>query len=252
MASSAVYVFNDIIDRNADKQHPEKRNRPIASGSVSIFSAAVVGIICLIIALTGGYIMGPQLAQVIVGYIVLMITYTLLLKNMIIVDVIAISLGFVLRAVAGAIAIGAFVSPWLVICTFALCLFLGFGKRRSEIAIFKEQQTEYRKTLGGYSIELLGHMLNVTSSMAVICFLLYAMDEPTVARIGSWHLVYTTPLVLYCVFRFSAMIQKGKYAGPVEVIIKDRPFQIGFVLWVLACFFVVYAGWFHIDLGISY
>jgi len=158
-----------------------------------------------------------------------------------ILDCVVISIGFCLRAVAGAIVVGVSISSWLLICTFALCLFVAFSKRRSEIAQLGEDSESFRKTLAGYTPELLAHMLDVTSGLAIVCFLLYATDEMTVARFGTINLVYTTPLVLYCVFRFSALIQTGRFPGPVELILADLPFQIGFVLWALSCIFMIYA-----------
>ncbi|MHC4792521.1 MAG: UbiA prenyltransferase family protein, partial [Planctomycetota bacterium] len=117
-------------------------------------------------------------------------------------------------------------------------------KRRSEIAQLRENSESFRKTLGGYTPELLAHMLDVTSVLAIVCFLLYAMDDRTRGLFGTNNLVYTTPLVLYCIFRFSALIQKGRYSGPVRLILNDWPFQIGFVLWVLACIGIIYANMF--------
>lgn len=249
MASSAVYIFNDIVDRETDKLHPEKRNRPIAAGKVSVGSASAMAVLCGASALVCSYFLVRELAVVIFAYIVLMIFYSLLLKKMMILDCITISIGFCFRAVAGAIVVGVFISPWLIICTFALCLFLGFGKRRSEIAQLKEDSESFRKTLGGYTPELLAHMLDVTSGLAVVCFLLYAMDDRTLRTFGTSNLVYTTPLVLYCIFRFSALIQKGKFSGPVQLILRDLPFQIGFVLWVLSCIMIIYANKLGFTLG---
>jgi len=249
LAASAIYIFNDMVDREVDRLHPEKCNRPIAAGAVTIGSAAVMSAICAIVAIICSYMLARALAVIIVTYIVLMILYSLLLKQMMILDCVVVSIGFCLRAVAGAVVVGVFISPWLVICTFALCLFLGFGKRRSEIAQLRENSEYFRKTLAGYTPELLAHMLDVTSGLAIVCFLLYAMDERTLRTFGTTNLVYTTPLVLYCVFRFSALIQKGKYSGPVQLILRDRPFQLGFALWVLACIGVIYADKLAISFG---
>ena len=249
LAASAIYIFNDIIDREADSLHPEKSQRPIAAGTVSIGSAAVMSVLYATVAIIGSYMLARALAIIIVTYIVLMILYSLFFKRMMILDCVVISLGFCLRAIAGAVVVGVFISPWLIICTFALCLFLGFGKRRSEIAQLRENSESFRKTLAGYTPELLAHMLDVSSGLAIVCFLLYAMDERTLRTFGTTNLVYTTPLVLYCVFRFSALIQKGKYSGPVQLILRDRPFQLGFTLWVLACIGVIYADKLAISFG---
>lgn len=241
LAASAIYVFNDIIDRNADRQHPQKAARPVASGEVSISSAAVFAVFLAFVAVFGSYKLNQSFAAILVCYLVMMVLYTLLLKKIMILDCVVISIGFCLRAITGAVLIGVPISPWLIICTFALCLFLAFGKRRTEVAQLGEKSVNYRQTLAGYTPELLAHMLDVTSGLAIVCFLLYSMDERTYNTFGTNNLVYTTPLVLYCIFRFSAMIQKGRYTGPVQIILKDTAFQAGFVLWVMVCFVIIYA-----------
>jgi len=248
LASSAVYIFNDIIDRKTDRLHPEKARRPIAAGSISLPLAAVMAALCAAIALAAGFVLIPELAMVILTYLVLMIAYSLLFKRFMILDCIVISVGFCLRAVAGAIVVGVFISPWLIICTFALCLFLAFSKRRSEIARLGPNSRNFRQTLAGYTPELLAHMLDVTSGLAIVCFLLYTTDDRTLRIFGTNNLLYTTPLVLYCIFRFSALIQTGKYTGPVRLILADLPFQIAAVLWVAACIIAIYAGRLNINI----
>ena len=240
LISSAVYILNDLMDRETDQMHPEKSRRPIASGEVSAKQAWAVLLFCLVGALAIGSYVSGTLAGVLAGYFGLMLLYSTVLKRVMILDCVVIAVGFCLRAIAGAMAVDVEISPWLIICTFAICLFLGFGKRRSEIAQLSPEARSFRSTLTEYTPELLGHMLSVTSALAIVCFLLYAMDEATVARFGSNHLAYTTPLVLFCVFRFSSLIQIGKYSGPVQFILGDRPFQIGFILWALSCVIIIY------------
>jgi 4-hydroxybenzoate polyprenyltransferase len=242
LAASAIYIFNDIIDRPYDRVHPTKRNRPIASGKVAVGSAAGVSILCVGTGIIGSILLGEWFAAVIAAYILLMALYSVLLKRLMIWDCIVIAAGFCLRAVGGAVVVAVPISPWLIVCTFALCLFLGFGKRRSEIAQMGIEGSDFRQTLEGYTPELLAHILDVTSGLAIICFVLYAMDERTVRVFGSNHLVYTTAFVLYCVFRFSMLIQQGRFSDPVELILRDLPFQIGFCLWVLSCLVIIYAG----------
>jgi 4-hydroxybenzoate polyprenyltransferase len=240
LAASAVYILNDIIDRKTDSLHPEKRKRPIAAGSVSVGSAALVSVICAIVAIVGSFFLAHRFALIILTYIVLMILYSLSLRRIMILDCVVISIGFCLRAIAGADVVDVPISPWLIICTFALCLFLAFGKRRSEIAQLGKNSEAFRRTLAGYTPELLSHMLDVTSGLAVICFLLYAMDDRTFQLFNTNNLAYTTPLVLYCIFRFSALIQQGRFSGIVELILHDLPFQISFVLWVISCIGIIY------------
>lgn len=241
LASSAVYILNDIIDRQRDRLHPEKCKRPIASGRVKIGSAVLVAVLCAGAAIIAAFLLGRAFASIILIYIMLMVFYSLLLRRIMILDCVVISIGFCLRAVAGAVVVEVFISPWLIICTFALCLFLAFGKRRGEIALLQEDSELFRNTLSGYTTELLAHMINVTSGLAVVCFLLYAMDAKTFQIHGNNHLVYTTPLVLYCIFRFSSLMQTGKYLGPVQLFFNDLPFQIGFVVWIIASVVIVYA-----------
>jgi 4-hydroxybenzoate polyprenyltransferase len=251
LAASAVYILNDIIDRQRDRLHPEKCKRPIAAGRVTIGSAVVVSALCAAVAIIGSFMLAQAFAIIILTYITLMILYSLLLRRIMILDCVVISIGFCLRAIAGVVVLQdeeVFISPWLIICTFALCLFLAFSKRRSEIAQLRQDSESFRNTLADYTPELLAHMLDVTSGLAVVCFLLYAMDDRTFEIFGNNNLVYTTPLVLYCIFRFSALMQTGKYSGPVQLILNDLPFQIGFVLWVISCIMIIYAD----KLGISF
>jgi 4-hydroxybenzoate polyprenyltransferase len=235
------------VDRETDSIHPERRSRPIAAGRVSIASAVLLSSLLAVGSTVCSFIVTGKLGIIILMYIVLMILYSLLLKRVMILDCVAISVGFCLRAAAGAVVVAVAVSPWLIICTFALCLFLAFSKRRGEVAQLQEDSEAFRKTLSGYTPELLAHMLDVTSVLAVVCFLLYAMDDRTFAIFGTNNLVYTTPLVLYCVFRFSALTQKGVYSDPVKLIFRDWPCQLGFVLWVILCVAIIYGN----KLGIS-
>jgi 4-hydroxybenzoate polyprenyltransferase len=240
LAASSIYIVNDLLDRQADSIHPRRRHRPLAAGRVKVHVVVVMACVAGAASLTGGALLGGALAGILAAYMVQMLLYSLALKRVMIVDCIVIAIGFVLRAVAGAVAIHVSISPWLVICTFALCLFLAFSKRRGEIAQLQENSEAFRKTLGEYTPELLAHMLDVTSVLAVTCFLLYATDNRTKELFGTNNLVYTTPLVLYCIFRFSALTQKGVYSDPVRLILHDRPFQIGMLLWGLLCIVIVY------------
>lgn len=240
IAASAVYILNDIIDRETDRLHPEKCQGSIASGKVTVNSALVLSVVCAALAVIGSLLLEKNFAVIIISYIGLMLFYSIALKRVMILDCVVIAIGFCLRAIAGAVVIKVSISPWLIICTFALCLFIAFSKRRGELMLLRDNSEAFRATLGGYTPELLAHMLDVTSGLAVVCFLLYAMDDRTQEIFGTNNLVYTTPLVLYCIFRFSALIQNGKYSNPVKLILRDLPFQIGFVLWTLSCIIIIY------------
>ena len=239
--SSAMYVLNDVWDIEADRQHPLKKDRPLASGRIKPGAAMVLGIVLVVGMLCWSAWLGRSFAAIGLAYVVLTAGYTLLLKHQPIVDVVVISVGFVLRAVAGvALLPGVRLSPWLIICTFFLCLFMGFGKRRSELIELGEQASAFRKVHELYTKSLLDHMLSVTSGITVVAFLLYTLHPDTQKWIGSDYLMYTTPLVLYGIFRFSLLIQSGRASGPVEVIIRDRAFQITLICWALACLAIIY------------
>ncbi len=239
--SSASYIFNDLWDLEADRLHPLKRGRPLAAGKVPIRWAIVLGVVLMAAMLGWAFLLGSVFGIIAVAYAVLNLAYTFLLKHEPIVDVIAISLGFVLRAVGGvALLEGVELSPWLIVCTFCLCLFLGFGKRRSELAEYGEQASNFRRVHELYSKGMLDQMLSITSGITVVAFLMYTLHPRTVEVMGNNYLLYTTPLVLYGIFRFLMLIESGKARGPVEVMISDRPFQLTMVGWVLACLGIIY------------
>ena len=157
----------------------------------------------------------------------------LLMKHKAIVDVICIALGFVLRAVAGAVAIGEEVSSWLFVCTFTICLFMGFCKRYNEQATLTEPTTAsgHRKTLAAYSKELLTHLITLSAGVAIVAFLLYASNEQTIESFGTNYLMYTLPIVIYGITRFAMLSMKGVYADPTDLFLHDRPFQLTVVVW---------------------
>ncbi len=239
--SSGAYIFNDLWDVEADRQHRLKRNRPLAAGKISPSAATLLGIVLTAAMLGWAFWLGSVFGIIGAAYTGLNLGYTFWFKHEPIVDVIAISLGFVLRAVAGvALLEGVELSPWLIVCTFCLCLFLGFGKRRSELTEYGEQASEFRRVHELYSKGMLDQMLSITSGVTVVAFLMYTLHPRTIAWIGNYYLVYTTPLVLYGIFRFLLLIETGKARGPVEVIVRDRPFQLTLVAWALACLGIIY------------
>ena len=248
LTSSAVYVFNDIHDREEDRLHPRKRNRPVAAGRVSVRDAALLGLTVLVLGLGGSFLLNRGFFLVVLSYLILQILYTLLLKHMVILDVIAIGIGFVLRAVAGAVLVQVPISHWLVICTFTLCLFMGFSKRRCELNVLSEagaaQAGKHRKTLQAYTSDLLNQMTTLTAGIAVISFMLYATDKRTMDELGTAQpvLVYTLPLVVYAIFRFALLVEHGRVDGPTDVLLRDRPFQVAMVLWAGLAMILVYQG----------
>ncbi len=246
LVSSTIYVFNDIHDRAEDRLHPRKRNRPIAAGRVSVRFGVMIGLATLVIGLGGSYLLDPGFFLVALAYLLLQTLYTLVLKHLVILDVISIGIGFVLRAVAGAVLVHVEISHWLVICTFTLCLFMGFSKRRCELNVLANgaEAGKHRKTLEAYTSDLLNQMTTLTAGIAVISFMLYATDQRTMGEFGTSHpvLVYTLPLVVYAVFRFALLVEHGRVGGPTDVLLSDRPFQVAMILWAGLAMLLVYRG----------
>jgi 4-hydroxybenzoate polyprenyltransferase len=245
LISSGVYVFNDIRDQNEDRLHPRKRNRPIASGEVSVASAAALAVVCLTAGLAGCAALDFGFTLIAAMYLALQALYTLALKHMVVLDVIMLGLSFVLRAVAGAVLVHVEISPWLVLCTFTLCLFMGFSKRRCELGALNANGGDaklHRRTLAEYTPDLLNHMTTLTAGVAVVSFMLYAVDDRTVREFGTNYLLYTLPLVVYAIFRFALLVEHGRVDGPTDVLLRDRPFQVAIVLWSIAALVIVYAG----------
>jgi 4-hydroxybenzoate polyprenyltransferase len=248
LVASASYAINDVMDRHADAHHPRKCHRPVARGAISPVGGVVFGAVLAAFAFVLTVLFGRwQVAALLVVYFVLILAYSTGLKKKVILDVIIIATGFVLRAWAGAEAVEVFTSPWLIACTFTLCLFMGFGKRRCEVATLGdgEQAREHRKTLAGYTPELLSHLTSVSAGIAVVTFLLYTTttdDASLHPPFPKEHLLYTLPLVVYGVFRFAMLTQTGAYAGPTDIILKDRPFQATIAVWGVIALIVVFEG----------
>jgi 4-hydroxybenzoate polyprenyltransferase len=247
MASSAGYVFNDVLDRDRDRLHPMKRNRPIASGAISITEACVVFVALLTAAIVIASRLPASFSATLYVYLILTVTYSLVLKHRMLLDVITIAVLFVIRAVAGACAIGILYSPWLLVCTFMLCLFLGFGKRRCEIAMLggSEALHTHRKHLDRYTPDLLNQLLSTSGGLAIITFLLYTLAPeglgvPSPFGQSRHNLVYTLPLVVYGIYRYALLIESGKATGPTDLIIKDPPFLAAIGLWVVAAGCILY------------
>lgn len=237
--SSSVYLLNDVRDREQDAHHPLKRMRPIAAGQVKPATAVAVAILLAAGGLIGAYLIDPKLALVVVAYLVLMVLYSLGLKKVVLLDVIIISIGFVLRAAAGAVAIDVPISPWLYICSMLLALMLGFGKRRHELLMLRDSAANHRANLDAYSVPLLDQIIAVTSSSAVVAYSVYTFTSPALPDNHS--MMLTIPIVLYAVFRYLFLIYKEHLGGSPELLLlKDRPTQLAVLLWAAASAGVLY------------
>jgi len=241
LISSSVYIFNDLADVEADRQHPEKKNRPIAAGKLPIGVAWFAGIALVILTLGLAYLLAPGFEIVLIIYFLLNMAYSKWLKHIPIIDVLVIATGFVLRVHAGVtlIEVQRF-SPWLYVVMTLLALFLGFGKRRAELALLAQGAGSHRKVLDGYTLPLLDQYIMIVSGTTVVAYSLYTFSAPNLPDNHS--MMLTIPFVVYTIFRYLYLIEV-KHAGgaPEEILLSDRPFQIAMILWgaaVLAIFYL--------------
>lgn len=240
-ASSAVYLMNDVRDREEDRKHPLKRLRPIAAGTLGVGTAVAATVVLAATALAAAWYLGGSFSVVLGSYLLLNLLYTFRLKHVVILDVMSISLGFVLRVMGGAEATGLEVSSWLLLCTIFLSLFLAFSKRRHELTLLSGAATEQRKVLDQYSPAFLDQMINVVTASSVVSYALYAVAPETVEKYHTQHLVYTIPMVLFGIFRYLyLMYQKPGAKNPTEAILEDPPFLINILVWGLAVVWILY------------
>jgi len=232
--SGTNYIINDIIDVEKDRKHPKKHKRPIASGEFKIPQAILSAIILIIAAFIGAYLINNMFLIISIIFFLLTFCYSIFLKNIIIVDVLVISIGFVIRAVAGAIAISVFVSPWLIICAFLLALFLALGKRRHELVLLGDEAKNHRKILENYTTEMLDQMINITTSALVMSYSLYTFFS------GKIYIMLTIPLAFFGIFRYLFLVHSKDMGGEPEMLFKDRGMLVSMILWVILVVLVLY------------
>ena len=240
LISSAVYLLNDVADVESDRQHPTKRNRPIAAGQLSIPLALVLAIAMAVFALAAGFALEPSFGWIITLYFVINLLYSLWLKHKPIIDVMIIAAGFVLRVAAGVVLIEVTrFSPWLYVCTTLLALIIGFGKRRAEIILLADGANAHRKVLDGYTIGFLDQLIVVVSATTIMAYSLYTFSA---LNLPSNHLMMLTiPFVIYGVFRYLYLIHVEDAGGaPEELILSDRPLLATLVLWGLLAVVILY------------
>ncbi len=240
-ASSAIYIFNDLCDVRADREHPVKCLRPLASGSLNI-NVARAGMVSLFaIAAIGSLALSHAFAAIIAIYLAACLAYSLKLKHVVILDVLIISSGFVLRAISGAVLIEVEVSEWLILCTSMVALLVGFGKRRHELALLQGSAGDHRASLNDYSIEFLDSIMAICSGAALITYALYTRADETVARVGSQWMLITIPFVVYGIFRYLFLIhRRGEGGDPVQILFRDRATLLNLTLWILTVAAVIY------------
>jgi 4-hydroxybenzoate polyprenyltransferase len=232
-ASSATYLLNDILDREADRSHPTKRDRPIASGEVSVTTAVIGAASLALMAFAIAFTLGGWFPWVLLGYLLLTILYSLFLKQAVFVDVLVVAAGFVLRVVGGAVAIDVPISRWLLLCTYLLALYLALGKRRAELALLGEEAGNHRVVLGHYTLPLVDQSISVVLGATVLAYTLYTVAPDTVAKVGSEGLMATVPVVLYGLFRYLYLLHRHELGGsPTRVLITDRPLLLCVAAWI--------------------
>lgn len=237
--SSGVYLVNDLRDAEQDRQHPRKRHRPIASGEVSTRDAVLTAAALFGGGLAASWLVRPAFTGVILGYLALMIVYSYGLKRLVILDVFAIAAGFVLRAAGGAVAIAVPISPWLYVCTMLLALFVGFGKRRHELASLETAAGRHRLNLDAYSLPMLDQIIGIVAAATVMAYSLYTFDSPAVP--DNHAMMLTIPFVVYAIFRYLYLIHKHDLGGSPEVLLfADRPLLLCIVGWGLASLVILY------------
>lgn len=243
LASSAVYVFNDAQDAAADRMHPVKRFRPLASGALPIGLALGWCALLAVASLLTGLAAGPGLTWLCGLYLVLMFAYCSSLKRVVIIDAMLIAIGFVIRVVGGAVAIGVTPSHWLIICAFLLALYLAFTKRRQELLVLGDDASGHRPSLGAYTIPFLDQVSTILLSAIVVCYALYTVSPDTVARVGTTNMVYGTLFVLYGLLRYLHLVQTQSHGGdPGKLLVGDLPLGGSVICWVVFNAVIIYWG----------
>jgi 4-hydroxybenzoate polyprenyltransferase len=239
--SGVVYLVNDVADRESDRQHPLKAKRPIASGALPVTTALAAAFVLGFAALAAALVIARPFALVAASYLTLQIAYSGTLKHIVILDVLAIAIGFVLRAVGGAEAVDVEISHWLLVCTILLALFIALAKRRHEITLLAGAATTHRPILGEYSPYLLDQMIGVVTASTLISYIFYTISPETQAKFGTQWLGLTIPFPLYGIFRYLYLVHQREGGGsPADLLLTDRPLLACVALWAAAVALIIY------------
>ena len=239
--SGVVYLINDIRDREADRMHPVKSRRPIASGAVGVEAAGLTALLIGAAAIAGAFVLTPAFGAVAVAYLTLLTLYSAWLKHIVILDVITLAAGFVLRAYAGAVAIDVEFSHWLLLLTLLSALFLALSKRRAELITLADDAKGHRRSLAEYSPYLLDQMIGVVTACTLLAYAFYTIDDETVLKFGTDALLWTVPFPLYGIFRYLYLVHQREGGGdPSETLLTDRPILLCVALWGLAVIWILY------------
>ena len=240
LLASAVYVLNDVVDREADRAHPRKGRRPVASGAITVPAALIGAAALLVPGLAIAYATGPRPLTVALAYLALNLVYSSWLKHVVILDVFAISAFFVLRLLAGAAAVEVHPSVWLVLCGGLLALYLGFAKRRHELLLLGDGSTEHRAVLGQYTTSFLDQLSVVLLAVTIVSYIMYTLESETARQVGGEILSYSTVFVLYGVLRYLYLVHRRLDGNPTDTLLTDKALLLDVTLWVLYCGVVIY------------
>jgi 4-hydroxybenzoate polyprenyltransferase len=239
--SGAVYLFNDVADRDKDRRHPTKRLRPVASGALGAGPAVAIAGVMLGVSLALGFVLSSGFGFTALAYALLLVAYSVWLQHVLIVDVLAVAGGFVLRAASGALVIDVEISGWLLICTILLGLLLALGKRRYELVALDSGAARHRPVLAAYSTGLLDQMIVVVTASTVTAYALYTMSPETVVKFHTRLLPGTLPFVLYGVFRYLYLLHRPQPRGDLsELLLRDRALLLNTLLWMVAVLLIIY------------
>ena len=239
--SGSIYTFNDLVDINKDRLHPKKAKRPIASGKLPVTYAVLSFFFFSICGILAAFSLEENFGWVVLIYFAIQILYTFILKNIVILDIFVIAIGFVLRVVAGAAIIAVPISNWLLVCTLFLSLFLALGKRRFELIKMDKKAIDTRATLKDYSVTLLDQMITVVTSATVVAYAIYTLSPETIVKFKTKNLMYTIPFVLYGVFRYLYLIYQRETGGyPEEILVSDVPLIINILLYGFTVWLIIY------------
>ncbi|MCF8128572.1 MAG: decaprenyl-phosphate phosphoribosyltransferase [Deltaproteobacteria bacterium] len=242
LLAGATYLINDIVDLEADRVHPSKKHRPLASGRISIRTVKWIAILLLGLSLLLGNCLGRSFLFVLAIYLAIQFLYNLKFKELPILDIFCVSAGFFLRVIGGGIAVNVMISNWLIICTISIAMFLTLGKRRSELAVLGAEKARlHRKVFEYYSPHLLDQMISVVTAVTLLSYMLYCISPQTIDKFQTENLIYTFPFVLYGIFRYLYLIHKSHQGeSPSRVLTSDWQLLVSVVLWGICCVLIIY------------
>lgn len=241
LASSAVYLFNDVLDAEQDRKHFANRTRPVASGDLAVGTALRVSAVLFVIAAAGAMVIDKMFGYVVLGYFLMNVAYSAGLKRLVFVDVMIVAAGFVLRVVGGCVTLDVEISPWIVVCTFLLSSFLALCKRRHELVTAGDHAETFRNALADYTLGYLDHLISMFGGITVLSYCLYSISPAVAEKFNTNYMLISVPPVIFGVTRYMFLVHERRYHGnPTNVVLNDRPFQINLLVWVAIVTVVLY------------